>query len=466
MLQASCKHRASAAMSPSSAWMYGRGRKVARSRCFDGIWRNASTQPRRLITRRSQVQILPPLLHKAPETAPCAFRGPRHQGPYLLQGIEGSIKVGIVPAAVEHFDAAVIGAGIVGLAIAHELKSRGLAVCVLERSGIGAGASGVQPGGVRQQWATSVNCRLARESVDFYADASERLGSEVPFRLDRCGYLFLAHSPAELEQLGENVRIQAAEGVRSRLVTPQEIVDLVPGIEVSEVVGGAWCGDDGYIDRPQSVLAAFARGLDVRIEDVRQVAPHRGVWEAGSVFAPVVVVAAGLETTDLLRHLGIVVPIEPEARYLFLSGRIDERLLEPLVVSGGTGFAAKHLADGRVLASDLSARGDESGRERWRANIRREIERLLPRLAHVSFPTLVRGVYDVTPDHQPIVGPMPGQPGLFVASGFSGHGFMLAPAVARIVADAVTGQVLDPALTMFGSARFADGRLVPERQLV
>jgi len=384
----------------------------------------------------------------------------------LLQEIDGSIKVGIVPSAVEHVDAAVIGAGIVGLAIAHELDSRGLSVCVLERSGVGAGASGVQPGGVRQQWATSVNCRLARESVDFYADASDRLASEAPFRLDRCGYLFVAESAAELEQLGENVRIQVAEGVRSRLVTPQEIVDLVPGIEASELAGGAWCGDDGYIDRPQSVLAALARGLEVRIEDVRQIESRGGVWQVGSVSATVVVAAAGLETTDLLSHLGIVVPIEPEARYLFFSDPIAERLLEPLVVSGGHGFAAKHLADGRVLASDLAARGDESGRERWRAHIRREIERLLPRLANVSFPTLVRGIYDVTPDHQPILGPIPGRQGLFVAAGFSGHGFMLAPAVARIVADAVTKRGLDPALTTFGSERFADGRVVPERQLV
>jgi sarcosine oxidase subunit beta len=384
----------------------------------------------------------------------------------LLQGTEGSIKVGSVPTAVEHVDVAVIGAGIVGLAIAHELDSRGLSVCVLERSGIGAGASGVQPGGVRQQWATRINCRLVRESADFYADASDRLRSEVPFRFDPCGYLFVAESAAELEQLGENVRIQAAEGVQSRLVTPQEIADLVPGIEASELAGGAWCGDDGYIDRPQSVLAAFASELDVRLEEVRQIASRGDVWQVGSVFAPVVVVAAGLETTDLLRQLGIVVPIEPEARYLFLSDPIAERLLEPLVVSARHGFAAKHLADGRVLASDLSARGGESGRERWRANIRREIERLLPRLAHVSFPTLVRGYYDVTPDHQPILGPMPGRPGLFVAAGFSGHGFMLAPAVARIVADAVTEQGLDPALTTFGSERFAHGRLVPERQLV
>jgi sarcosine oxidase subunit beta len=276
----------------------------------------------------------------------------------------------------------------------------------------------------------------------------------------------VAHSPAERERLGENVQIQIAEGVRSRLVTPEEIADLVPGIDVSAVAGGAWCGDDGYIDRPQSVLSAFASGLDIRIEDVRRIAPGGSGWQVGSVFAPAVVVAAGLDTIDLLRGLGIVLPIKPEPRYLFLSDRISERLLEPLVVAAGRAFAAKHLADGRVLASDLSAGGDEAGRELWRAHIRREIDRLLPRLAHVSFPTLVRGSYDVTPDHQPILGPLPGQPGLFVATGFSGHGFMLAPAVARIVADAVVEERLDPTLTTLGAERFAENRLVPERQLV
>ena len=443
-------------MSPCCDYLHSFGRKPARNLLLGGIRRNACTEPRRLITRRSQVQILPPLLGT----------GALATGPFLLQAIDGSIKVRIVPSAVEHVDAAVIGAGIVGLAIAHELEARGLSVCVLERTGIGAGASGVQPGGVRQQWATSVNCRLARESAAFYADASERLGSDVPFRLDRCGYLFVAESLVELEQLGENVRIQVAEGVPSQLVTPEEIGELVPGIDTSELAGGAWCGDDGYIDRPRSVLSALARGLDVRIEVIHRIAPRGSAWQVGSAVAPAVVVAAGLETPDLLRGLGIVLPIVPEERYLFLSDRIAERLLEPLVVSGSRGFAAKHLADGHVLASDLSARGDESGRERWRAAIGREIERLLPRLAHVSFPTLVRGSYDVTPDHQPILGSLPDHPGLLVAAGFSGHGFMLAPAVARIVADAVTGERLDSALTTFGAGRFAEDRLVPERQVV
>jgi sarcosine oxidase, subunit beta len=117
-----------------------------------------------------------------------------------------------------------------------------------------------------------------------------------------------------------------------------------------------------------------------------------------------------------------------------------------------------------VLASDLGARGDDAQRETWRANVRAGIAELLPQLEFASFPLLVRGEYDVTPDHQPLLGPV--ADGVFVAAGFSGHGFMIAPAVARILADAVTGGPRDEALDVLDVARFVENRPVPEPQLV
>jgi sarcosine oxidase subunit beta len=352
-------------------------------------------------------------------------------------------------------DVAVVGAGVIGLAIARELVGRGVRVAVFERSGIGAGASGVQPGGVRQQWGTPVACRLARESAAFYADADSRLASPVPLGFRACGYLFVAHTEATLAQLAANVVVQNAEGVPSRLVTPEEAAGLVPGLRADAIMGAAWCEEDGYFDRPQSVVEAFGRGLDIRIGAVDSLEPK---------LAGTVVVAAGAETADLLRPLGVELPIEREDRFLFLSEPVRERLLEPLVVSAEHGFAAKQLRDGRVLASDLGARGDESQRETWRANVRSGIEELLPALGYVVFPVLVRGEYDVTPDHQPILGRV--GDGLYVAAGFSGHGFMIAPAVARIVADAVTGGPADETLRLLDVARFEENRPVPEPQLV
>jgi sarcosine oxidase subunit beta len=356
---------------------------------------------------------------------------------------------------MERVDVAVVGAGVVGLAVARELRGRGHRVAVLERTGIAAGASGVQPGGVRQQWGTRVACRLARESVAFWQDADAQLDSRVPLTLRRSGYLFVARSRATLDRLAANVALQRGEGVPSELVGAEEAAELVPGLVAEEIVGGAWCAEDGYFDRPQAVVEAFASGLDVRLETVETLR---------SLPADAIVVAAGAETKALLATIGVDVPIEREDRYLFFSEPVRERLLDPLVVVPELAFAAKQLADGRVLASDLTARGDaDTGRERWRATIRSATETLLPQLTHVSYPLLVRGVYDVTPDHQPILGPV--ADGVHVAAGFSGHGFMISPAVARIVADAIEG-VRDPVLDVLGVERFAAGRLIPEPQLI
>jgi sarcosine oxidase subunit beta len=359
---------------------------------------------------------------------------------------------------------AVVGAGVVGLAVARELAMRGVEVVVLEREGVGAGASGVQPGGVRQQWGTRVACRLARESVAFWREADERLSSPVPLTLRRGGYLFVAQTEPTLGRLAANVQLQNTEGVPSRIVSAEEAAALVPGLRADAIVGGAWCGEDGYFDRPQSVVEAFARGADVRREDVRSLVRRGSGWRIGSVDADAVVVAAGADSGALLAPLGVDLRVVREDRHLFLGTPVGERLLEPLVVAPELAFAAKQLADGRVLASDLSARGDPAaGRNAWRANVRAGIETLLPRLELVTFPLLVHGVYDVTPDHQPILGPV--GDGLFVACGFSGHGFMIAPAVARITADAVLGRH-DEVLDILGADRFTAGRLVPEPQLV
>ena len=340
-------------------------------------------------------------------------------------------------------DVIVVGAGVVGLSVAFHLSERGASVVVVERSGVGAGASGVQPGGVRQQWGTRVNCVLARESVLFWRDVQERLQMRVDPGFRECGYLFLAHSEETLARLRANVELQNELGVPSRILSPAEAADAVPGLEVSSVVGGAWCAEDGYFDRPQAVVEAFGALAEVQICDVASV---------GDLEADAIVVATGVDTQRLLPEL----PIVAESRYLFFSEPVRERLLDPLVVSAERRFAAKQLADGRLLASDL---GGQS-----RAHVRESIEELLPRLAFVPLPLLVDGMYDVTPDHQAILGRVRDR--VWVAAGFSGHGFMLAPAVGRILAEAILGVNEDEALRVLDAARFAEGRLVPEPQVV
>jgi sarcosine oxidase subunit beta len=377
---------------------------------------------------------------------------------------------------VDGVKVAVVGAGVTGLSVAFQLAERGADVTVFERTGIGAEASGVQPGGVRQQWGTHVNCLLARESVAFYRSLNERLEPRVAATLEPCGYLFLAHSEDRLAALAADVALQNQLGVPSELLGPDEVAALVPGLVVSTVTGAAYCAEDGYFDRPQAVVEAFGeactrRGVVIQHANVTAVTPNADGWDlehgGRAASADVVVIAAGYDTPGLLTALDVELPIAKQARYLLLSDPIGERLLEPLVVSAERHFAAKHLSSGRMLASDLSAAGNlDDHASSWRAHVRETALQLLPQLEYVTYPVVVEGFYDVTPDHQPVIGPVSGRDGVWVAAGFSGHGFMMAPAVGRVLADAILERRFDPALDSFALDRFERGNLLPELQIV
>lgn len=372
-------------------------------------------------------------------------------------------------------DIAVIGAGVTGLSIAYQLARRGANVVVYERQRIAAEASGVQPGGVRQQWGTDINCRMGREAVHFYQQFNETLDTPITASLQSCGYVFVAETPARLEQLRKNVAVQKSHGIPAELLTPEELAEVVPDLQVESLVGGSFCPEDGYVDRPQAAVEAFADaagrlGAGIRYAEVRQLTRVGDSWrldlaDASTAWASEVVVAGGYFTPDLVGPLGLELPIRKEPRYLFYSRPIRERLLEPLVVALDRHFAAKQLADGRVLASDLSAaEGDGAGQTVWKRRVREHIDALLPRLEPVTFPLLIEGFYDMTPDGQAIVGPVSGLDGLWLAAGFSGHGFMMAPVVGRVIAEGMVDGRHAEEFDIFSAERFRREDLVSEPQ--
>jgi sarcosine oxidase, subunit beta len=375
-------------------------------------------------------------------------------------------------------DIAIVGAGVTGLSIAFHLAERGAgSIVVNERDGIGAGASGVQPGGVRQQWSTPLNCLMARNSVAFYSQLEERLSPRVDPGFRPCGYVFVAHEAATFERLRDDVATQNAVGVPSRVTTADELGDLVPELAVEGVAGASLCAEDGFFDRPQSVVEAFAEaarrsGVAIERGDVRSIEPLGSGWrlsmaDGAQVEADRVVVAAAVDTARLLRPLGADLPIAAENRWLFFSDSIRERLLDPLVVAVDRRFAAKQLADGRVLASDLGARdAGAGGAEGMRRHVGQALVELFPRFEYVALPALVQGVYDVTPDRQAIVGPVPEHGGLYVAAGFSGHGFMMAPEIGRGVAAMVMGDPPGETFDQLRPDRFETGSLAYESAVV
>jgi sarcosine oxidase subunit beta len=376
-------------------------------------------------------------------------------------------------------EVAIVGAGITGLSVAFHLRERDVGpVVVLERSGIGSGASGVQPGGVRRQWATREHCLLAQESYAFWQELDERLEALTHAVLEPCGYAFVAHSEETLAELRSNVQLQNQLGVPSEIVSPARLEALVPGLDASRIAGAAWCGTDGYFNRPQAVVEAFGgaalrRGARLTTAEVLAVQPDGDGWTlrlagGAELRAAHVVLATGYDTPALAAPLGLDLPIEREPRYVFLSEPIRERLLEPLVVALEIDFAAKQLANGRVLAGDLGATGEAAElRAAWRRTVRRGVEELVPTLSFVAFDLLIDGVYDTTPDHEAILGPVDGLPGLWLAAGFSGHGFMMAPAVGRALVDWILGDDPGEGAAALSWSRFADGsELRRETQVV
>lgn len=374
-------------------------------------------------------------------------------------------------------DIAVVGGGISGLSVAWHLARRGVAVTIVERAGLGSGATAIQPGGLRRQWGSQVNCLLAAEARTFYADLADRLGVRIDAGFQECGYLFVAHSRDGEEALARNVSLQNACGVPSRMVRPDEASELVPGLDAGSIVAASYCSEDGYFDRPQAVVAAFIDACRAAGVTVVQAAVHRlescgpgwslSLRDGGSIETGGVVLAAAWDTPALLEPLGVHVPIKKEPRYLFYSDPIRERLLEPLVVSPEWHLAAKQLADGSVLSSDLSAGADPGEDEAiWRMRLRNGLRRLLPILDYVDYPTVVEGFYDLTPDGLAIVGPVADHQGLWIAAGHSGRGFMLAPAIGRALSEAILDGSVDSLVEALSLERFRRAELTLESQVV
>jgi sarcosine oxidase subunit beta len=368
----------------------------------------------------------------------------------------------------ERIDHLVIGAGVVGMSVAWQLAKTGAECVVVDARGVGSGATSVQPGGVRTQWTSESMCRLALESRAFYLGIEDNLAPRRNPSFDPCGYVFAASSATTLAELEQRVKRQNSLGVTSEILTADQLADLVPGLDPEHVTGAAYNAGDGYFDHPGAVVTAFAdaaerNGAEIRIVAVEGLRREPGGWEVvfksgDTLIADRVVIAAGAETARLADTAGYDLPITPEPRYLFFSNPIRPFLVRPLVVFQDEHFAIKHLADGSVLASDMrhgaASQADET---RWRREVTEKTRILLPLLEYVRYPVMAEGFYDVTPDAQLIVGPVPGLPGLTVAAGMNGRGMMLAPAIGQMVAESVlTGAAAIPAELL--PSRFADGR--------
>ncbi|MBV9610297.1 MAG: FAD-binding oxidoreductase [Acidobacteria bacterium] len=377
-------------------------------------------------------------------------------------------------------DVVIIGGGIVGSSIAYHLTEGGCHnVLVLEReSQQGKGSTGKSMGGVRAQFSTAVNIRMSLYSIPFYASFEERLGHPCDYRPQ--GYLFLATSDAHLNYLRANYERQRALGLKSvRLVSADEITHRYPLLRTDDVVGGSFCSTDGFVDPYSAMIGFMTRATEQgaklwRNAEVTSVRVEKGAIAGvettrGPISTKVVVNAAGAWASQVAKLAGIDLPVEPLRRMLVPTEPFDQfPHSAPMIIDMSNGFHFRPEALGFLLAWN-----DPEETPGFKSDFDPTfIEKILVRAADrvPCFENLAvnpkrawAGLYEMTPDHHPILGPVEEVRGFFCANGFSGHGVMHAPATGKIVADLVLNgktELIDADLLAL--SRFAEDRMIEE----
>ncbi len=379
-------------------------------------------------------------------------------------------------------DVVVVGGGIVGASAAYHLAAAGAGrVLLLERAErLGTGSTGACAGGFRYQFGSEVNVRLSQASIPMILRFSEEHG--LPLDVWQDGYLFLVRDEAAWPGFVATAERQRVLGVEVELLSPEEAAELVPGISLQGVVGATFGPRDGVADPSGLTLgyATLARraGAEIRTGvEVTGIAVRggrvRGVGtSAGDVEAPAVVNAAGPWAGALARTAGVELPLEPVPRHVVTTGPFPgapER--RTLVIDAATSFYLHREGPGVLM-------GMGSPHERPSFDLapdqRFVTEELLPTALRV-FPPLAEaglervwvGLYEMTPDRHPILGPVPGLEGLYLACGFSGHGFQHGPVVGRLLAELLLeGEARTVEVSCLGLERFARGELVEESLVV
>jgi len=373
----------------------------------------------------------------------------------------------------------IIGGGIVGLSIAYHLAARGCHdVCVLERGQIGQGATAKATGGIRQQFSREINIRLSQESLERFERFEEEMGCPADFR--QVGYLFLASSREDWAWLQEAASLQRRLGVPVELLVPEEAGRLVPGLRTDDLLGATFCGTDGIAD-PHAVLHGFAsqaRRLGVRILEGREVTVIlrdggrvQGVQvkDGEAVAAALVVNAAGVHAKDVGLMASVEIPVEPHHRQAFVAEPLPALSSSiPMTVDLRSGTYLHVERNGNIVlggGDHGDRRGFDEGLD-W-SLLPRLIEGVTHRLPALESARIQRGwagLREMTPDELAIVGPVLGIEGFLVAAGFSGHGFMHAPAIGKVMAELILdGKASTIGISALSLDRFRTGQLVPER---
>lgn len=372
-----------------------------------------------------------------------------------------------------HAEVVVIGGGIVGASIAYHLAEAGVTdVVVVERDRIASGSSGKPIGGVRAQFSDPLNIALGARSLQTFDRFQSLLRTDIA--MERVGYLFLLRDQGDMARFERSVALQNDTGVRSRMISAAEAQRLCPYVRSENVLGAAFSPDDGHA-RPPAAVRGFLHAaqrcgvrvfehtavVDISTDGARHVREVR--TDRGAVQAATVIIAAGAWSKSLGAMVGVDLPVEPLRRQLVLTRSlipVPPRI--PFTIDFSTSLYFHNSEDGLLLG--MSDPTEEYGfktqySDEWLPAFWEAARVCAPELAGLPVERGWAGLYEMTPDCNALIGESDSVGRVLYATGFSGHGFLQAPAAGEVIRDLYLGAPPFVDVTPLSAQRF-DGRPV------
>ena len=373
----------------------------------------------------------------------------------------------------------IIGGGIMGVSTAYQLAAADVTgVLLVDADALGSGSTSKAAGGVRAQFSDSINIGLGLRSLRTFETFTEQFGQEIDFR--QVGYLFLLDSPEDVSLFEDAVKTQNELGVPSRMISIAEASRLSPLVSADGLLAAAFSPNDGYCT-PESVVLGYAtaaRRLGARLIPhcpVTQIETQGDqitavVTREGRVSTGTVICTAGAWSGQVAAWAGVHLPVTPLRRQVLVTepvSGLDPHT--PFTIDFGTSFYFHREGPGVLLgmSDPHETPGFKLNRsDAWLPDLARAMQRRAPALMNAGIKNGWAGLYEVTPDNNALIGESATVKRFLYATGFSGHGFLMGPAVGEVLRDLYVGRPPPIDVAGLDADRFAASTARPERNII
>lgn len=377
-------------------------------------------------------------------------------------------------------DIVIIGGGISGCSIAYNLAKDGAKnIVVIEKRFICSGSTGCCGAGIRMQWGTEMNCRMSKFSTEFYENANEILEYDGDVEFKQKGYLLIADTEREISQFKKNIEVQHSCGIPSRMVDLYEAKQIVPHLNTDGLLGAAFCEKDGFLNPFKTTDAYYRAAKRMGVEfytytTVTDIIVNNGrvsavVTDKGTIETNIVVNCAGGFSYDVAHMAGVELPVYRERHQILVTEPV-EPMQDPMVMAFGLNLYVQQSPHGSFIMGRGDANEPRDGRttSSWHflEEMAKTIRNVLPAVGKLRVVRQWAGLYNMTPDRQPVYDKSDSVEGYYMAIGFSGHGFMFGPVTGVVMSDMILGNAPRMDAGKLRLSRFEQGELFVEPSVV